>query len=87
MQTREAEEQLAQEVERHIDAEFRKCVDLAGLHSTGLSKLRGNREGKGPMPLQLPPRFSHLIPKAGNSHIRLATEWVSLPRAGSSNQG
>ena len=85
-QAREAEAKLAQEVEQHIDAEFKKCVDLATLHSTGLLELTKFNK-RAPMPLQLPPRFQHLIP-AGPSHVRLASSWLPvLSRAGSTGQG
>ena len=86
VQAHEAEAKLAQEVEQHLDAEFKKCVELATLHSTGLLELQkfGRRA---PMPLHLPPRFEHLVPK-GLSHVRVASIGVSaLPRAGSGGQG
>lgn len=84
LQAQKAEARLASEVEQHIDAEFKKCVDLAALHGTGLLQ-SAKIQRRAPMPMQLPPRFHNLVPK-GASHVRLAGTSL-LPRAGSSGQG
>ena len=80
LQLKAAEAELATVVEQHLDTEFKKCTDLAMLHNTGLIPATGNRSG--PMPLQLPPRFKHLVPPCA-SHIRLAQGRALLRRAGS----